>query len=64
MKTYVIHGEIVTPRVIMRPMDSPMGKEYSCNVLTYQGEEYDITWNNDNDGWILIDGKKRYLETA
>jgi hypothetical protein len=62
MTQYYIHGELVTPREIMRPMNSPLGKEYGCNVLTYQGKEYDIIWNGIGDGYILIDGKKRYLE--
>lgn len=51
MKTYCIHGEPVTLRV-----------ENNRNVLTYQREEYHIFWNGTGDGWIIINGKKRYLE--
>lgn len=61
---YYIHGTPVTPRAIMRPMDSPLGKEYSCNVLTYEGIEYDLHFCGVGDAYIFIDGKKRYLEQA
>lgn len=59
---YYIHGAPVIWRQIMRPMDSPLGKEYGCNVLTYQGVEYDIICNGQGDCFILIEGKKRWLE--
>lgn len=59
---YYIHGTPVIPREIMRPMDSPLGNEYSCAVLTYQGKEYDMICNGMGDCFILIDGKKRWLE--
>lgn len=61
-KQLYIHGIRVTPREIMRPMDSPLGKEYSCNVVTYRGKEYDMICNGMGDYFILIDGKKRWLE--
>lgn len=62
-KQLYIHGTPVTPREIMRPMDSLLGKEYGCNVLTYQGVEYDLHYI-DGNGFIVIDGKKRWLEEA
>jgi hypothetical protein len=57
---YYIHNEPVTPREVTRT--APEGYDYTNNVLTYQGVEYDIIWNDVGDGYILIDGKKRYLE--
>lgn len=59
---YYIHNEQVTPREITLPMDSPLGDSYTRNVLDYKGEQHNIICNGNGDCWILIDGKKRYLE--
>lgn len=60
MKQYYIHDTPVEWREIMRT--APAGWQYGNNVLTYQGVEYDIICDGDGDCYILIDGKKRYLE--
>jgi hypothetical protein len=56
MTQYYINNTPVQRRVILKP------PPYTCNVLTYQGQVYEIIYDGNDNAWILINGKKRYLE--
>ncbi len=61
-KNCQIHGKFVTIREVQRPMKSQLGDHYGTNVVDYNGKEYDVICNGQGDCFILVDGKKRWLE--